>query len=68
MESDLYQVIYASAATRQIEEIELLGMLKRTWEKNNRLGIMGMLRHCAGFFIQALEGPTPQVSDLISVI
>jgi len=29
---------------------------------------MGMLLHCAGSFIQALEGPRPQVLDLISVI
>ena len=28
MESDLYQVIYASAETRPVDEDELLGMLK----------------------------------------
>ena len=68
MESDLYQIIYASAATRQIEEDELLGMLKRSREKNNRLGITGMLLHCDGSFIQALEGPKDQVMNLFSVI
>ncbi|MDH5458218.1 MAG: BLUF domain-containing protein [Nitrospirota bacterium] len=68
MESDLYQVIYASAATRPIEEDELLGMLKLVREKNRRLGITGMLLHCDGSFIQALEGPKAQVMDLISVI
>jgi len=68
MESDLYQVIYASAATRPIEEDELLGMLKLVREKNKRLGITGMLLHCDGSFIQALEGPKAQVMDLISVI
>jgi hypothetical protein len=68
METDLYQIIYASAATRPIEEDELLGMLKRSREKNKRLGITGMLLHCDGSFIQALEGPKVQVMDLISVI
>jgi len=68
METDLYQIIYASAATRPIEEDELLGMLKRAREKNTRLGVTGMLLHCDGSFIQALEGPKAQVMDLISVI
>ncbi len=68
METDLYQIIYASAATRPIEEDELLGILKCSREKNARLGITGMLLHCDGSFIQALEGPKAQVMDLISVI
>jgi len=68
METDLYQIIYASAATRPIEEDELVGMLKRTREKNKRLGITGMLLHCDGSFIQAIEGPKAQVMDLINVI
>jgi len=68
MESDLYQVIYASAETRPIQEDELLGMLKLSREKNKGLGITGMLLHCDGSFIQALEGPKEQVMDLLSVI
>ena len=68
MESDLYQVIYASAETRPIQEDGLLGMLKRAREKNKRRGITGMLLHCDGSFIQALEGPKDQVMDLINVI
>ena len=68
MESDLYQVIYASAETRPMQEDELLGMLKLAREKNKRLGITGMLLHCDGSFIQALEGPKDQVMDLINVI
>ena len=43
-------------------------MLKRTREKNKRLGITGMLLHCDGSFIQAIEGPKAQVMDLMSVI
>jgi hypothetical protein len=68
MESDLYQVIYASVATRPIDEDELMGMLKLAREKNTRRGITGMLLHCDGSFIQALEGPQAQVMDLVSVI
>lgn len=51
MESDLYQVIYASSETRPMQEDELLGMLKRAREKNKRLGITGMLLHCDESFI-----------------
>ena len=68
MESDLYQLIYASSETRPMQEDELLGMLKRAREKNKRLGITGMLLHCDASFIQALEGPKDQVMDLINVI
>ncbi|MBA3614429.1 MAG: BLUF domain-containing protein [Nitrospirales bacterium] len=68
MESDLYQIIYASAATRRIEEDELLAMLKLAREKNKQHGITGMLLHCDGSFIQALEGPRNQVRNMLGVI
>lgn len=68
MEKDLYQIIYASAATRPIEEDELLTMLKLAREKNTRLGITGMLLHCDRSFIQALEGPKDRVMDLLCAI
>ena len=68
MAEDLYQVIYASAATRPIEEDELLKMLELSREKNKRLGITGMLLHCDGSFLQALEGPKETVLDLLRVI
>ena len=68
MEKDLYQIIYASAATRPIEEDELLTMLQFAREKNARLGITGMLLHCDGSFIQVLEGPKDRVLDLLRAI
>lgn len=68
MENELYQIIYASAATRSIEEEELLTMLKLARKKNAGLGITGMLLHCDGSFIQALEGPKDRVMDLFQVI
>ena len=68
MENDLYQIIYASAATRPIEEDELLMMLKHAREKNKQLGITGMLLHCDGSFIQALEGPKDQVMNMLGTI
>jgi hypothetical protein len=68
MEKELYQIIYASAATRPIEEEELMAMLKLAREKNTRLGITGMLLHCDGSFIQALEGPKDRVMDLLRAI
>jgi hypothetical protein len=68
MENDLYQIIYASAATRLIEEDELLVMLKRAREKNKQRGITGMLVHCEASFIQALEGPKDEVMNMLSII
>ena len=68
METRLYQVIYASVSTRPIDEEELLTMLKRSREKNSRLGITGMLLHCDHAFIQALEGPKDRVMELFRVI
>jgi hypothetical protein len=68
MGNDLYQIIYASAATRLIEEDELLVMLKRAREKNKQLGITGMLLHCEASFIQALEGPKDEVMNMLSII
>ena len=68
METGLYQIIYASVSTRPIEEKELLAMLKRSREKNARLGITGMLLHCDHAFIQALEGPKDRVMELFHVI
>ena len=68
MEEDLYQIIYASVATRPIEEGELLTMLKLAREKNTCLGITGMLLHCDGSFIQVIEGPKDRVMDLLRVI
>ena len=68
MENNLYQIIYASAATRPIEDAELLAMLKLAREKNKQLGITGMLLHCDGSFIQALEGPKDQVMNMLGAI
>jgi hypothetical protein len=68
MEYELYQLIYASVATRPIPEDELFVMLNRSRENNARLGITGMLLHCDGCFIQALEGPKDKVVALLKVI
>lgn len=68
MGNDLYQIIYASAATHPIEEDELLAMLKHAREKNKQHEITGMLLHCDGSFIQALEGPRDKVRHMLGVI
>ncbi|MGD9851767.1 MAG: BLUF domain-containing protein [Nitrospirales bacterium] len=68
MEDDLYHIIYASVAIRPVKENELVMMLKHAREKNRRLGITGMLLHCDGSFVQALEGPKDRVKELFHVI
>ena len=69
METNLYQIIYASIATRPMKEDELVQLLELAREKNKRLGITGMLLHCCdGSFLQVLEGPKERVLELLRVI
>lgn len=68
MAEDLYQIIYASVASQPMSEDELVRLLRHAREKNSKLGITGMLLHCDGAFIQALEGPTQSVKEMIQAI
>ena len=68
MENELYQIIYASVATRAIPEEELVTLLKLARDKNTRLGITGILLHCDESFIQVLEGPKDRVMEMFGDI
>ncbi len=68
MDEDLYQIIYASVESQPMSEGELVKLLRLAREKNSKLGITGMLLHCDGTFIQALEGPTQVVKQMIDII
>lgn len=64
MNSDLYQLVYVSAATDLFEEDELHDILTVSRRNNQKRGITGMLLYHDGGFIQALEGPQDEVLDL----
>jgi hypothetical protein len=57
-------LIYASAATGECRDAQLLEILKTSCENNERLGLTGMLLHSEGNFLQVLEGE-PEVIDAL---
>lgn len=68
MNTDLYHLVYLSAATAEFSEDDLSDILKASRRNNQRRGITGMLLYSDGGFIQALEGPKEEVLDLYEKI
>jgi len=64
----VYQLVYVSSATGYPSRSELAQLLERAREKNERLGITGMLLYRDGDFMQALEGETQAVRALYETI
>jgi hypothetical protein len=64
----LFQIVYTSAATRELNLAELLGLLKGSVERNSRLGITGLLLYKNCCFLQALEGEEETVVRLFAKI
>ncbi len=66
--SDLIHCIYASAARAGLAEADLAVLLRLAREKNQRLGLTGMLLYVQGSFFQVLEGPPAVVDALYETI
>lgn len=64
----MYQLIYASTATREMTEHDLSALLEQARAKNERLEITGLLLYRTGAFIQVLEGEKETVDQLFSTI
>lgn len=64
----LREIIYVSAPTRPLGETDLASLLNRAREKNERLGVTGMLLYVSGNFMQLLEGPADALNSLIESI
>lgn len=64
----MYHLLYASAAAQPFSKQDLVDLLKKAREKNQRLGITGMLLHKDGDFMQLLEGERQAVQNLFHVI
>ncbi len=67
-ETKLVEYIYASAATHDFTNDELIELLQLARENNTQLAITGMLLHHEGSFIQILEGPEDAVEALFEII
>ncbi len=66
--TDLIHLIYASSATRMMNEQDLLDILKKSHENNGRYDITGMLLYRGGNFLQVLEGDPKVVDERFQVI
>jgi len=58
----LQQLIYNSAATKPLNEVELARILLSARRRNDALGVTGVLLYHEGSFLQVLEGE-PQTLD-----
>jgi hypothetical protein len=64
----MFQLIYASMATREVSTSGLVALLRAARQKNDRLGVTGMLLYRDGRFLQALEGKEHTVRGLYDTI
>ena len=64
----VFQLIYASAATRELEPAELEKILAAARRNNQPAGITGMLVYHEGSFLQVLEGDRELVEALYEKI
>ena len=64
----LSHLIYASSATRSMQEQDLVAILTKSHENNSRLDVTGMLLYRGGNFLQVLEGQETVIDDLFKVI
>ena len=64
----MYNLVYASTATKPFSHAELLELLQRARERNDGLGITGLLLYKKQNFMQALEGEEGAVRSLYAAI
>lgn len=64
----LYELIYTSIASREMNNEDLNNILTVSRDKNKRLGITGILLYQNRTFIQLLEGEKEEVCDLYKTI
>jgi acylphosphatase len=64
----LQQIIYTSAAVKDLNEVMLARILLSARKRNASLGITGMLLYDDGSFLQVLEGDKSKVESLLERI
>lgn len=67
-ETELRQWVYASRACFPFEGLALVSLLRRARARNEARGIMGVLLHANGMFVQCLEGQAAAVDVLFARI
>jgi len=66
--TELFNLIYASSATRKMHDQDLLAILASSHKNNARLDVTGMLLYRGGNFLQVLEGSEKVVDNVFNVI
>ena len=64
----LVRLLYASRATEEVTQDELLSILKKSRINNLAAGVTGVLCYSGGVFLQVLEGGREPVSSLYNRI
>lgn len=64
----LIHLIYSSASASEMSNDELMALLDKARQRNEKLGVTGMLLHDEGSFFQVLEGDERVVGDLFKTI
>ncbi|MGE0789288.1 MAG: BLUF domain-containing protein [Sandaracinaceae bacterium] len=66
--AELTELVYSSRATRRLSSTELEGILTQVRARNAERGITGVLLHHEGSFLQVLEGPPLELTELFAKI
>ena len=64
----VFQLVYVSAATRELSDKELVQLLEKARRRNSDRGVTGMLIFHEGSFIQVLEGEEDTVQQIYNTI
>jgi hypothetical protein len=64
----MFALAYASRATTEFREADLVELARLAAEKNRRLDICGYLNYSGGIFFQFLEGEENRVRELMQTI
>lgn len=64
----MFHLVYASSALQPFTKPELQTLLEQARQKNDKLGVTGMLLYKDGNFMQVLEGEQDAVGKLVETI
>lgn len=64
----LYELLYSSVSTRNMQLNELLSLLHQSRDKNAQLGVTGLLLYRQCEFMQAIEGEEKVIRSLWNTI
>jgi hypothetical protein len=64
----LHQIVYVSSATKPFSGADLEDLLRKSRERNTRLGLTGLLIYADGNFLQVIEGAAASLAEIITSI